>query len=158
MTSPLPDSPVSTHASRALETPSLIAPAAVPGSRWRIVVACLAGVVAVGAFYGSWYLTGEAALHELPVAPPDFLPGDGWGMGALALLVLVAAPMTIACLTATLGHPAAAPAATLAGGLLVGWIVVQMLLIGFVSVLQPLLLVVGLVVLALGMVGYHPLR
>ena len=92
------------------------------------------------------------------MAPPSFLPGDGWGFGALALLLLVAAPMTVACLTAISGHPAAAQTAMLAGGLLMAWIVVQVLLIGLVFWLQPAMFLFGVVVLAMGMGAYRPAR
>lgn len=130
--------------------------AAVPGAVWRVVTAVAAGLLAAGAYYGSWYLTEETAMSQLPMAPPGFLPGDGWELGALALLVLVAAPMTVASLTAAVGHPTAAVAAMVAGALLMGWIVVQVLLIGLVFWLQPAMLVAGAVVLALGMWAYHP--
>ncbi len=130
--------------------------AAVPGVTWRIVTAIVTGALAASAYYGSWYLTEEVATRQLPVGPPQFLPGSGWGFGALALLILVAAPMTVACLTAIAGHSAAAVAAMVAGALLMGWIVVQVLLIGVVFWLQPAMLVAGAVVLALGMWAYHP--
>ena len=136
----------------------LLETAVVPGRIWRTVTALITGFVAVGAYYGTWYLTEAIALQELPVAPPSFLPGDGWGFGALALLLLVAAPMTVACLTAISGHPAAAQTAMLAGGLLMGWIVVQVLLIGLVFWLQPAMFLFGVVVLALGMGAYRPAR
>lgn len=132
--------------------------AVVPGFAWRVLTALLTGALAAAAYYGSWYLTEEVALGELPVAPPAFLPGNGWGFGALALLVLVAAPMTLACLAAAAGHNSAAVAAMVAGALLMGWIVVQVLLIGLVFWLQPAMLVAGAVVLALGMWAYHPSR
>lgn len=136
----------------------LLDTADVPGPVWRAVTALITGAIALSAYYGTWYLTEAMALTELPVGPPEFLPGDGWGYGALALLLLVAAPMTVACLTAALGHPAAASAAMVAGGLLMGWIFVQVLLIGLVFWLQPAMFLLGVVVLAMGMGGYRPAR
>lgn len=137
-------------------SPSLLAAAVLPGPLWRAVVATVTGIVAIGAYYGTWYLTEEIAADQLPVSPPEFLPGDSWVFGALALLVLVAAPMSIAFLTAVFGHSAAAPAALVSGALLMGWIVVQVVLIGFVFWLQPAMFVVGAVVFALGFAAYHP--
>ncbi|MFN8126531.1 MAG: hypothetical protein U0R64_08515 [Candidatus Nanopelagicales bacterium] len=125
--------------------------ATTPALWWRITVAALSGITALGAWYGTWYLTDERAARELPTAAPDFLPG-GWSFGGFALLVLVAAPMTVACLLAVTGHTGAAAAATIAGGLLVGWIVVQVLLIGLVFWLQPAMFVLGAAVALLGLV------
>lgn len=136
----------------------LLETAVVPGPVWRTVTALITGFIAAGAYYGSWYLTEATALVELPVDRPSFLPGAGWEFGAFALLLLVAAPMTVACLTAVAGHSAAAQAAMVAGGLLMGWIVVQVLLIGLVFWLQPAMFLLGVVVLAMGMGGYRPAR
>lgn len=136
----------------------LLEAADVPGPVWRTVTALLTGAIAASAYYGTWYLTEAIAMSELPVAPPDYLPGDGWGFGALALLLLVAAPMTVACLMAAMGHSAAASAAMVAGGLLMGWIFIQVLAIGLVFWLQPAMFLLGVVVLAMGMGGYRPAR
>ena len=140
------------------QSPSLLASAAVPGVLWRTITAVVTGSLAAASYYGSWYLTEELAVRQLPVAPPDILPGDTWGFGALALLILVAAPMSVAFLTAVMGHPAAAPAAMAAGALLMGWIIVQVMFIGLVFWLQPAMFLAGGLVLLLGMVAYHPAR
>jgi hypothetical protein len=46
----------------------LLETAVVPGRIWRTVTALITGFVAVGAYYGTWYLTEAIALQELPVA------------------------------------------------------------------------------------------
>ncbi len=128
----------------------------VPGTGWRWLAGVVCGAIALSAYAGSWYLTDGSALEQLPVPPPESLPGAGWEFGAFALLLLVAAPMTVACLTAAFGHRSAAASTVVAGSLLVVWIVAQVLLIGLLSPLQPLLLAVGAFVLALGAWAYHP--
>lgn len=124
---------------------------------WRALVAGLTGITAVGAWFGTWYLTGDAPAREIPFAPPDFLPG-GWTFGGFALLVLVAAPMTVACWLAATGHNSAPAAATTAGAVLVAWIAIQVALIGFVFWLQPAMALIGLVVTVLGLWALRPLR
>ena len=126
-----------------------------PAVWWRVVTAAVTGLLAIGAYYGTWYLTEDLAIQQLPVAPPEFLPGTGWGFGAFALLLFVAAPMSVAFLTAAMGHPMGPAAAIGAGGLLVVWIVIQVLLIGLVFWLQPACFLLGAVVLGLGLVAYR---
>lgn len=136
--------------------PHLVGSPAVPGPWWRATTSLATGFVAAGAYYGTWYLTEQIALRELPVSPPEFLPGDSWVFAALALLLFVAAPMSVAFLTAVSGHRAAAMAAMVSGALLMGWIAVQVLLIGMIFWLQPAMFLAGAVVLALGVWAYRP--
>ena len=71
--------------------PSLLAAAALPGPLWRAVVATVTRLVAIGAYYGPWYLPQEIAADQLPVSPPEFLPGPEQPAGILFLDELTAA-------------------------------------------------------------------
>lgn len=109
--------------------------------------------VGIGAYYGSWYLIAGPADSELPYSAPAFLPGDGWSAGGWALLLLVAVPMTVTAVAAVARPAVAAEAAIGAGALLIGWIVVQVSVIGLVFFLQPLMFVIGGIIVALGIRG-----
>lgn len=114
----------------------------------RFSLAALTGLTALAAWYGTWLLVsgGQASV---PLDPPTWLPG-GWSGGGLALALAVASPMTAACWLLLIGHPRGRTAAFFAGAALMAWIVVQILLIGYQFLLQPLMFILGAVIAALG--------
>lgn len=120
---------------------------------WRAITAAITTFVAVGAYYGSWYLISGPAASELQFPAPEFLPGDAWTAGGWALLVIVALPMTVVAVTSAVGSSSAPQAALVAGTLLNVWIVVQVALIGLVFFLQPVMFGFGALVVALGIWG-----
>ena len=118
-----------------------------PGRAGRIALAVATGFMALQAVYGAYLLfAGGEGLPD----PPAFLPGEGWWPGAVSLLLLVGVPMTIACVMQARAMPRADDATIAAGLILVGWIVVQVVLIGLVWFLQPLCFVIGLVLAVAG--------
>lgn len=129
------------------------------GPVWRVTAGLISGATAIAAYVGTWYLTGEeAAMWDVPSFAPAFLPGGAWAFAGFALLLFVAAPMSVAALMAFSGHRGAAEAAMVAGALLVGWIIVQVMLIGLVALLQPIMFLVGVVVFAMGLGAYQSKR
>ena len=118
-------------------------------ARARGVVAWLIGLelfLAVGAVGGAVNLVfgGDIGTYT------DRLPFDSPVLGGVALALLVAVPaaaVAIGALTrrrwADVGHVAA-------GLVLVGWIVMQVAIIGYISALQPIMFVLGVVIAALG--------
>ena len=110
-------------------------------------VGVLEGLLAVGAAAGAWGLISgsldtSSFEHRLPFHSP--------ALGGVALALLVAVPAIVA-LVATIGRRSWAPAAAVgSGALLIGWIAVQVVVIGPTSVLQPLMLAWGCALLALG--------
>lgn len=112
--------------------------------RWSLII--LTGLVGLSAWYGAWLLVVGSGL---PLAPPSWLPG-GWLLGGIALALVVALPMTTAWALLLTRHPRGRSAAFSAGCALMGWIVVQVLLIGYVLLLQPLMLILGALIAALG--------
>jgi hypothetical protein len=115
-----------------------------PLQRWTLIA--LTAFVALGAWYGTWLLLFDSGV--LPLDPPAFLPG-GWGGGGAALALFVALPMTVAVVLLLRRDVRARRGALAAGALLMVWIAVQVAVIGYVFVLQPVMFVFGgLIVLA----------
>lgn len=106
--------------------------------RWTLVA--LTAFVGAGAWYGTWLLVADPGI--VPIDPPAFLPG-GWGAGGAALALLVAVPMTASAVLLLRRHPRARVAALASGSLLMGWIAVQVAIIGFVFFLQPVMFILG---------------
>jgi hypothetical protein len=85
---------------------------------------------------------GPAVTARLPLGSPV--------LAGLALLVVVAVPMTLAAVTAWRGSTAAAGLLVLAGAALVLWIAVEVVIIRTYSWMQPTCLGYGLLVVWLG--------
>jgi len=114
----------------------------------------LAGLVAVQACAGAVGIaTGAVDFGPRVTA---MLPFGSSLLAAVALVIVVAGPMTVATWCAITGHPRTGPAMAVAGTLLIGWIVVQVAVIQAFSWLQPAMGAAGVVVLVFGMA--HSLR
>ena len=101
-------------------------------------------VAAVGGAIGM--ISGVSDLHDynsrLPFASPVF--------GGAALLVVIGIPPALVAVGA-IGHRSwAEPGHLVIGAGLMGWIVVQVVIIGPIAALQPVLFVLGAVIFALG--------
>ncbi len=83
-----------------------------------------------------WLRLGSTMTARLPFHSPVF--------GGIALACVVAVPATVAALLAWRRHPRARDAATLAGVLLIGWIVVEVAVVRQFSVLQAVYGLAGL--------------
>lgn len=100
-----------------------------------------AWVGAVG-MAGGFFPLGNSVSARLPFHSPVF--------GAVALAIAVAAPTSAAATLVWRAHPRAGTAISLAGLLLVGWIGVELLVIGQFTWLQPVCAVTGLAMMLLG--------
>ncbi len=78
------------------------------------------------------------------------LPFDSLVLAGLALAVVVALPSTILAVLAWRGDPRTAAATTALGVLLIGWIVVQLLVLQSFSFFQPLYAAIGVAFLVAG--------
>ena len=118
---------------------------------------CLLGLevgLCIGAAGGAWYLIAEPHTAMLT----DYLartPFSSWIVPGLLLALCVALPAGVVAFgTATrrtyahAGHP-------VLGLTLMGWIVVQLIVLGPMSLLQPAMFVWGLVILLLGAANYR---
>ena len=114
----------------------------------RTVLAALELFTGIGAVYGAAMLVTDA--WHLPSQYLDPLPVHGWVVPGVALFAVVAVPMLGAAALALLGSRRAAGAAMAAGALLVGWILVQLAVIGPRMALQAVMLGMGVAVAAAG--------
>jgi hypothetical protein len=113
----------------------------------RMALVAVEAFVAIGAVYGSMMLVIDA--WHLDRAMLRHLPVDTWVLPGIALAVLVAVPNLIAGTLVAIRHPAARVVSFLTGGVLVGWIVVQIALIQQYFVLQPVMAICGLLTIGL---------
>jgi hypothetical protein len=111
------------------------------------VVLC-AVIVSVSAYFGAIGLAFGMLPGDATVAAK--LPFHSLVFGAVALVVIVAIPTTWLTWLAWRRHPRATDMATLTGLILVGWIVVEVLVIGEFSVLQVVYAIAGITLVALG--------
>ena len=61
---------------------------------WRAITAAITTFVAVGAYYGSWYLISGPAASELQFPAPEFLPQAALVAGTL-LIVWIAVQVAL---------------------------------------------------------------
>jgi hypothetical protein len=107
----------------------------------------LLAFTAVGALYG-----GIGLMTTGLGIPDEWLqstPFDSWVLPGVALLAIVAAPMTAALIAELRGQPAADRLSLTAGLLLIGWIVVQVVMIQRFNPLQPTMFLIGVAIAGL---------
>jgi hypothetical protein len=114
---------------------------------WVLMV--LEALLAVGAYGGALMMT---LIQPDDFLPPEWLAGlpfDSWVLPGVGLLVANGVVPTVALLGEVRRRPWAALAHVAVGGVLVGWIALQLLLIGYVApAFQLGYLALGLVILA----------
>ena len=109
----------------------------------RRTLVVLEGAVGLSAVYG-----GVGLIANGLGMPADWLVGSpfgSWVLPGVFLLLVVAGPMLAAAVGDIVRAPWSYRASTLAAALLVGWIVVQLVVLRRYFFLQPVLLGVGLV-------------
>lgn len=120
----------------------------------RIALVAVEGFVAIGAIYGSIMLITDA--WRLDRTMLDHLPVDTWVLPGVALAVLVALPFATSATLVAIGHSTARGVSSLAGTVLIGWIVAQIVLIQQYFFLQPVMGICGL--LTIGLAYLMPTR
>jgi hypothetical protein len=111
-------------------------------------IAAVEGLVAVAAVYGGVGLMAGNAI----AMPADWLSGTpfrSWVLPGFLLLLVVAAPMAVAAVLELRRSPWAAVASVTAGAAQVGWIAAQLAIMQRYNVLQPVMMVLGLLVVLL---------
>jgi hypothetical protein len=111
-------------------------------------IAALAAFMAIAAYAGVVGLM--AGVLDMGTLVNGRLPFSSPVLGGLALLLIVALPMTAAAVAAWRGLPWASAAAVLAGLALIGWIVVEVAFIRTFSWMQPVCAVYGALLAGLG--------
>lgn len=119
----------------------------------RTGASLLAAAVAVSAYGGAIGLVLGAL--GLPAELEARLPFGSPVLGGLALALVVALPSTVLARFAWRDDPRTDPMALVAGVLLVGWIVVELVFIRELSFFHPAYVLVGVVLLWLGRHGIH---
>ena len=121
-------------------------------ARWALVgMECL---VAVGALYGG---IGLMAQNAIDISDEWLIgtPFDSWLLPGALLLLVVAAPMTIAAVAELFRVRWAYGASLVAGAAQVGWIAAQWLIMQRFFVLQPIMFIAGLLVLLLAWAAHR---
>ncbi|APE34874.1 hypothetical protein BOX37_13985 [Nocardia mangyaensis] len=114
----------------------------------RSIVCLIGGLMATWAFAGALGLiTGAVALSPATV---DSLPWQSPILAGVALAMVVGVPMTVVALAAAQDDPRTARTAMIAACALVGWILLQLVLLRELSWLQPVCVVFAVAVAALG--------
>ncbi len=114
--------------------------------RW---LAIIAGVNALAAWGGAIGLaSGALALGD---RLNERLPFDSPVFGGAALAWVVAGPLSLLTLQAWSRQGHAGPVAVVAGGLLVGWILVQLAFLRELSFFHPLYFAMGVVLIVCGL-------
>jgi hypothetical protein len=117
-------------------------------SRRHAALSAFAALIALSAWAGAAGLIigflglGPAVESRLPFASPV--------LGGLALIAVVAVPMSVLAVLAWAGDPMTGDAAVVCGVLQVGWIVVEVLFIWELSFFHPLYLLIGLALILVG--------
>ncbi|MFZ0323533.1 MAG: hypothetical protein WAN48_05295 [Actinomycetes bacterium] len=103
--------------------------------------------VGAGAVYGTWQLVTDS--WHLSADMLDATPFRTWAWPGVFLFTIVALPMLAAALLEIRRSSWAFVVSLLAGLALMGWIVVQLVLIGYQMPLQVMMFVAGLAVAVL---------
>lgn len=115
--------------------------------RIRIALGCLQGLIGIAAFGGGWY--GLSGANGVPLFWLEGSPFPTYAIPSLFLLIVVGGSFLSGAITVFARHSHARPVSFLTGILLILWITVQVLVIGFVSWLQPAMAIAGIAVLLL---------
>ena len=116
------------------------------------VLSVLHAIVALNAIGGGIF--GLAGAPGVPVAWLQHTPFDSYLIPSLILIVVIGGAHTVASDRMGRNMPGAPAVSLVAGAILMGWIGVQITLIGYVSWLQPAVALAALANLALAW-GLH---
>jgi hypothetical protein len=115
----------------------------------RVLLVALLALVTLNALGGGIY--GLSGAPAVPVAWLQGSPFHSYFVPSLVLLVVVGGSQLVAGVLLVARPRWGVPAAILAGTILVGWIVVQVAIIGYVSWMQPASFAAGLLEGVLGL-------
>lgn len=120
-------------------------------SRRRSGLAVFAAINALAAWGGAiGLMTGTLDLGGVE----ERLPFQSTLLGGIALAIVVACPLTLLAWSAWTGSDATGTVALVTGVLIIGWIVVQILILRTFSPFQPAYLIVGAILVGVsGRVG-----
>jgi hypothetical protein len=128
--------------------PELAADAMTPSGQRRRLLSIGAGLVAASAWLGAVGLATGADPYLRHLT--DRLPLRSPVLGAAALSAIVGVPYTVLAVQAWRGSPRVDQIAIVSGGLMMGWILIEALVLDESSFLEPLYAAVGLGTAAAG--------
>jgi hypothetical protein len=117
----------------------------------RYILGTLLGLLALNAFTGGYH-----AMRGAPGVPVEWLEGSAlssYFIPGLILFVIVGGAAAAAAVAVFIKHHRALGFAKLAGWILVVWLIEQLVIIGFVSWLQPATAAVAAAILVLAYRG-----
>lgn len=113
----------------------------------RYALGALLTLLAINAFGGGFY--GLSGAKDVPAEWLKGSPFDSYFIPSLVLIICVGGSALIAAVLVLRKHVSARKAALGCGIMVSGWIVVQLIIIGFVSWLQPTIAIAGMLILLL---------
>jgi hypothetical protein len=117
------------------------------GRSIRFVLGALLAFAALNAFGGGYYAMSGA--EGIPTAWLAGSPFHDYFLPGLVLFFVVGGAMGVAAIALLTGTRIARSAALVAGAIVLAWILVQVSIIGYVSWMQPVTAIGGVVVLLL---------
>lgn len=114
-----------------------------------IILGVLLGIVALNAVAGGYYALSGA--ENVPVEWLEGSPFSNYTVPGIILLVVVGGSAAVGAVAVFVRMRFARLSAFAAGVVLLVWIIVQMSIIGYVSWLQPTLVVVAIAIVALAL-------
>src|SRR4051794_9215080 len=118
----------------------------------RVQERCLVAVqalLAIGAVYGAAGLVLQLDGFDLPTAWLDPLPLSSWVLPGIALFGGIALPLAVAAVAGWLHDRRAERLAWISTGLLLGWLALQLVVIGLRAPIQVVTLLLALLLLVL---------
>jgi uncharacterized BrkB/YihY/UPF0761 family membrane protein len=104
-------------------------------------------LLAINAFGGGFY--GLSGAKDVPAEWLQGSPFDSYFIPSLMLIICVGGSALFAAILVIKKHPLARKAAIGAAMIVLGWIIAQLLIIGYVSWLQPTIAIWGICILLL---------
>lgn len=117
----------------------------------RISLGLLLAFAALNAFGGGYF--GLSGAEGVPREWLDGSPFHDYFVPSLVLFVVIGGALLTGAIAVLRGSAHARTLALLAGAILLGWLGVQVAIIGYVSWMQPVTAAVALVILALAWSG-----
>jgi hypothetical protein len=123
-------------------------PVSSTGSRTRdLLLGALFAFAALNAFGGGWY--GMAGAEDVPVEWLNDTPFTSYFIPGLILFVIVGGAFLIAAVAFFRHHALAVTLGFVAVGIVLIWLTVQILMIGYVSWMQPATAIYAMILLVL---------
>ncbi len=115
----------------------------------RITLGVILAIVAVNAFGGGYY--GMAGAKDIPLYWLHGSPFKSYFIPSLFLFIVLGGSCLYSSIVVFRNRKSAKTASVFTGILMLVWITIQVLMIGFVSMLQPVIFITGIIVLGLAL-------